>query len=344
MKAGRVHPAGRSPLAPTGLPLVLIALPLILAAFPLAAQNEPPPDGPVPVPTATPAPSVTPATPQARVQQLLQTKPFADIARYLAADSQHRAVWIDQLAVQAHREHARVEALLTAAKSAAEPAITPSASAPQSPDAALANGTTGPAVPPGTGASGEDAGAGGTAADLTATVDLLAKLELRLRARSDVEDLGAADFHQRSRAAAELARMGGAAVTDLSWGVASPDPQVADTCLRMLVDIRGRGYIGIEFDVIPPALSADEAARKGLPFVGGVSVAMVQDGFAGAQAGLKPGDIIIALGPLRIQHWTDLLTAVAVLGPEYSTTVTYVRDGKIATVPMKLGTRPAGLP
>lgn len=168
----------------------------------------------------------------------------------------------------------------------------------------------------------------------------LENLEVRLRARLLVEQLGAREWPRRNQAAVALDHLGRQALPELTWGLASPDPEIAEACLRLLIPIRGRGYIGISFVILPPALTTEEAARKGLPFLGGVEVDMVQEGLPGANAGLKAGDIIIALGPYRIGNWSDLLRAVDRLGPEVPTLISYVREGKIATVPLTLGTRP----
>ncbi len=70
----------------------------------------------------------------------------------------------------------------------------------------------------------------------------------------------------------------------------------------------------------------------------GASVVEVVDGGAAAAAGLKVGDIITGFNDLPITGKTDLTAQVRAVAAGSTATVTYVRDGKAATVDVTLGT------
>jgi putative serine protease PepD len=120
------------------------------------------------------------------------------------------------------------------------------------------------------------------------------------------------------------------------------------------------GSIGVGF-AIPSNLAqrvADELIKNGTATHGllGASVADVQDdpnqtdatvvgasiseltqGGAAAAAGLKVGDIITGFDGLPITGKTDLTAQVRSLAAGATATVTYVRDGKVDTVEVTLG-------
>lgn len=63
----------------------------------------------------------------------------------------------------------------------------------------------------------------------------------------------------------------------------------------------------------------------------GVYVAEVMDGSAAESAGLKEGDVIIQLGDKKINKMAELQEATTKYSPGESTTVKYMRDGKVQT-------------
>ena len=69
----------------------------------------------------------------------------------------------------------------------------------------------------------------------------------------------------------------------------------------------------------------------------GASIKELTDGGAAAQAGLKVGDVITQLNGIPITGKTDLTAQVRALAAGAEATVTYVRDGKAASVGVTLG-------
>jgi putative serine protease PepD len=70
----------------------------------------------------------------------------------------------------------------------------------------------------------------------------------------------------------------------------------------------------------------------------GAEINEVTGGGAAETAGLKPGDVITKFNDVPITSSADLTAQVRSLAAGSSTNVTYVRDGKSATVDVKLGT------
>ncbi|HTL52958.1 MAG TPA: hypothetical protein VL860_10315 [Planctomycetota bacterium] len=293
---------------PSARPAVMLAAVFLLATallVPCAAQNELPHDTPTPLDTTADKMPV-----KTRVAQLLGAPENEPIARYLAADATHRPAVLGTLLKNVDKSTAQLGALVERLNALTG---TPQASAEllslPEPEFRL----------------------------YKAQRETLVELEQRLKIRRLVLQLGARKFTERDAAVEQLRQLGRAAYDDLAWGTASTDLEIADTCVRLLVMLRGRGFIGISFSMIPPALSSEEAVEKKLPFVGGVSIDQVIDRQAGDRAGLKPGDVIIGLGPMRIVTFSDLLRTVATLGPSFSGPISFVREGKIQTVRIQLG-------
>lgn len=74
------------------------------------------------------------------------------------------------------------------------------------------------------------------------------------------------------------------------------------------------------------------------PTVVGASISELTQGGAAEAAGLKVGDIITGFNGLPITGKTDLTAQVRALAAGSTASVTYVRDGKAATVDVTLGT------
>ena len=68
----------------------------------------------------------------------------------------------------------------------------------------------------------------------------------------------------------------------------------------------------------------------------GALVQSVQPGSPAARAGVKAGDLIVALGPTRIAGVNDLVAALAARKPGDRTTVTVIRAGKRSALPITL--------
>ncbi|MFN8169309.1 MAG: trypsin-like peptidase domain-containing protein [Candidatus Nanopelagicales bacterium] len=79
-------------------------------------------------------------------------------------------------------------------------------------------------------------------------------------------------------------------------------------------------------------VSADDAAS------GGAALTQVAADSAAAKAGLQEGDVVTKIGTTRVTGMQSLMATVRSLAPGSTVDVTYVRDGKPATVKVTLGT------
>jgi putative serine protease PepD len=74
----------------------------------------------------------------------------------------------------------------------------------------------------------------------------------------------------------------------------------------------------------------------------GALVGSVQPGGPAARAGVRPGDLIVAIGRTKITGTNDLIAATAGDTPGQRTTVTVMRDGKRIALTTTLGKQPTG--
>ena len=97
-----------------------------------------------------------------------------------------------------------------------------------------------------------------------------------------------------------------------------------------------RGWIGVE----PRDLPAEYAESFKLPIRDGVLIAgVLQDGPAG-KSGLKPGDVVTAVGTRPVANTVQLLNAVAALKPGSETTLGVQRGAQALQVKLIVGQRP----
>ncbi|MFN9280018.1 MAG: S1C family serine protease [Betaproteobacteria bacterium] len=97
-----------------------------------------------------------------------------------------------------------------------------------------------------------------------------------------------------------------------------------------------RGWIGVE----PRDLSADLATSLGLEKVQGVLITGVLQGGPAALAGVRPGDVVTAVGTRSVQTTADLLKAVATLKPKSVVSLNLVRGGQRVNVEVTVSQRP----
>ncbi len=97
-----------------------------------------------------------------------------------------------------------------------------------------------------------------------------------------------------------------------------------------------RGYLGVEYTGVTEALARALNIQKGAAQV----VRVVPDGPA-AKAGLKEGDIIIAVDGKLLKDPNDLAIIVANRAPGEKVTLEILRDGKRKKVTVTLGERPS---
>jgi len=98
-----------------------------------------------------------------------------------------------------------------------------------------------------------------------------------------------------------------------------------------------RGWIGVE----PRDLTPELASSLGLDKVSGVLISGVLQGGPAAQAGVRPGDVVTAVGDRPVLTTADLLKAVAGLKPQSTTTLMVVRSAQRLSISLKVGQRPA---
>lgn len=97
-----------------------------------------------------------------------------------------------------------------------------------------------------------------------------------------------------------------------------------------------RGWLGVE----PQDITAELAQAFGLETVGGVILARVQrDGPAG-RAGMKVGDIIVAMEETLVTDAVQFLALVAAREPDESVVLHLLRDGERHEMRVRLGERP----
>jgi len=98
-----------------------------------------------------------------------------------------------------------------------------------------------------------------------------------------------------------------------------------------------RGYLGVAID----DLGGERARQLKLPAGEGALIIEVQPDSPAAQAGLKPGDVIVALGGKPVADRSALRNRAATLPAGAKVPLRYLRDGKAATVEVTVGESPA---
>ena len=97
-----------------------------------------------------------------------------------------------------------------------------------------------------------------------------------------------------------------------------------------------RGWIGVE----PNELSPELAETFGVKATEGVIITgVLQDGPA-AQAGMRPGDVIVQVEGKKVGNVSELLSAVAALKPGISTTFQVQRGDRMVELGISPGVRP----
>ena len=94
-----------------------------------------------------------------------------------------------------------------------------------------------------------------------------------------------------------------------------------------------RGWLGVSVQDIP--------AREGRARGNGVVVAGVERGSPAARAGLRPGDVVVALNAERVETSRALVRNVAAVPPGQTVRLTILRDGRQQELPVQVGRRPA---
>jgi serine protease DegQ len=98
-----------------------------------------------------------------------------------------------------------------------------------------------------------------------------------------------------------------------------------------------RGWIGVEAQEITPEL----AESFGLPGTDGALIAGVVRGSPADQGGIRPGDILLAVGGKPVRDPQVMLDLIAALKPGDSTSFKIRRDKSVIDAAVKIGKRPA---
>ena len=113
------------------------------------------------------------------------------------------------------------------------------------------------------------------------------------------------------------------------------------TVERVVADLAAEGRVAYPFlgAALEPVGIA-EAARLGLPSVGGAVVREVVAGGPAAQAGIAPGDVIVGFGGEPIGPDRPLPSTLAEREPGETVSLDLLRDGDRLAVEVRLGERP----
>ncbi|MCA1785333.1 MAG: PDZ domain-containing protein, partial [Desulfobacteraceae bacterium] len=97
-----------------------------------------------------------------------------------------------------------------------------------------------------------------------------------------------------------------------------------------------RGWLGVAIQNVTPEL----AEYYGIKDTGGVYVAKAYEDNPAHEAGIKPGDVIVAINGKKIDTSRDLTITIANLKVDETIDVKLIREGKEKIVRVKLGERP----
>ncbi len=101
-----------------------------------------------------------------------------------------------------------------------------------------------------------------------------------------------------------------------------------------------RGWIGVEPNELTPEIAETFGLRNAANLRGVIITGVLQGGPA-AQAGIKPGDVIVAVAGQAVTNVAELLTRVAALAPGQIAAFDLQRQGQRAEVKVTPGVRPA---
>jgi S1-C subfamily serine protease len=97
-----------------------------------------------------------------------------------------------------------------------------------------------------------------------------------------------------------------------------------------------RGWIGVE----PSELSPELAETFGVQADHGVIITGVLQNGPAAQAGIRPGDVIMQVGSRPVNNVSELLTSVAMLQPGQAAPFSVLRQNKPLALEVVPGLRP----
>jgi S1-C subfamily serine protease len=98
-------------------------------------------------------------------------------------------------------------------------------------------------------------------------------------------------------------------------------------------------YFGIRFTNV----TQDVVAQNDLGVANGVLVLSVEPGGPAEQAGVREGDVVIAIDGVAIDQHTSFTEALFAHKPGETVPITVVRDGEHIELEITFGERPVGL-
>ncbi len=98
-----------------------------------------------------------------------------------------------------------------------------------------------------------------------------------------------------------------------------------------------RGMIGVQGEDLPP----DEIARLSLSR-GAARITSAQSSGPAAKAGLRAGDVIVAVDGRPFQSWNDLRLAIARRKPGETVVLSFLREGRGSLAKVTIAERPSG--
>ena len=112
----------------------------------------------------------------------------------------------------------------------------------------------------------------------------------------------------------------------------------SDTAVSVADQLIATGKVSTAYlGVLTTDLSPEDATKFELPVDSGALVEQVVPGSAAADAGVRKGDIITALGDARVERYGDLLGALRDHAPGDTVTLTVFRDGEETKREVTLG-------
>jgi serine protease DegQ len=113
---------------------------------------------------------------------------------------------------------------------------------------------------------------------------------------------------------------------------------VAKQVMEQIVQSGGvtRGWIGVEVQDLTPELA--ESFKR--PNTNGALIAGVLKGGPADRAGIKPGDILVAVDGDPVLDSSSMLNLIAALSPGKTASITVIRNGSDKTVKINTGKRP----
>ncbi len=97
-----------------------------------------------------------------------------------------------------------------------------------------------------------------------------------------------------------------------------------------------RGYVGVALQDVTAELAASFKLRQ----AAGAIITDVVSGGPAASAGVKPGDVLVAVNGKPVANSSAVLNTIAVLRPGDEAALTLIRDQSELTVRVTAGTRP----